>query len=70
MVMLIFWIMITGLFALGVKWLSARGATTGAPIRTATTTEAESGLEALNLAYISGRMESDEYDERRRTLGA
>lgn len=68
MVMLFFWLMIVGLFALGIVWLSARGATTGAPIRSAAATEAESGLETLNLAYISGRMESDEYDERKRAL--
>lgn len=66
--MLIFWSLLITVFALGVWRRAARGTVNGAAIRTPGTTERESALDDLNEAYISGRIETAEYEERRKAL--
>lgn len=69
MSMIIFWFVLIGVFALGVRRIAAPGATTGAAIPATATPERESDLDALNRAYISGRIETAEYEERKKALG-
>ena len=67
--MLIFWSLLITMFALGVvRRRAARGTVIGAAIRATVTTERESALDDLNQAYISGRIETAEYEERRKAL--
>ena len=66
--MIIFWFLTVSLFAMGIWWLATREVTNGARIRARVTARLEPALDELNQAYISGRIETSEYERRRKAL--
>jgi putative membrane protein len=63
--MLIFWALVIGAVIVLVRWLSAKSSATDVP-----GTRRESPLDILRERYARGEIDKEEFEQRRRDLGA